>query len=457
MAKKPNDTNAIIEVNPFDVFRVEGDIDRLQGQRFSKDKIRQPEVSKGVRAVRLIDDQKVETDAQRLIQDARYSQQQALKDLHDIGDEPGFLIKREFTDAHGPEQQRRFQDGAGPASQRIISDADALVLPHHVRRASLHEPFTKARTAQQNALKEIHAIKDIIFSSSSQKRNRGLGPIDARTLSDASGPILFSTSSSQESPDDRKNISTEKLIERIKKARAEQQEALNQLSAMTDADGPIKGRKLSDLDLKIERANKSQLAALGYMKQVEDAVGSLIMKHRSETQPATDRKAFNDATGPVNQRNADDAMGEAISKAVDDASGPSNLRDTEDSSGPETPRHANDALGPLVSREEVDTAGPLLSRELIDAAGPRAPNNIDDAVGPTDRRLITDAKGPTLFHRIVEAVLPKKVASVPTPSTVDESPRQSSIAERIAKIKADQRDAIQQLDELAKDNDKPLI
>jgi hypothetical protein len=111
----------------------------------------------------------------------------------------------------------------------------------------------------------------------------------------------------------------------------------------------------------------------------------------------------------------------------------------------------------LASREATDASGPLTPREAIDAEGPNAPNSFDDAIGPTDRRLITDGKGPTLFHRIIEAVLPKKSVRVVTESAIEIEHHQSTIAERIAKVKADQRDAMQQLAELEKDNDKPLI
>lgn len=457
MARKPSDANSFIEVDPFDVFRVEGDVDRLNGQRFDKDKIRQSTVHQGIRSTRLMDDQKIDTDAQRLIRDARYAQQQALKDLNAIDRESGLASQRKIIASHGPEQQRMLVDGAGPEQQRIISDAGGPILPHHVRRAALHEPITKARIAQQKALKEIHAIKDMIFSSSANQRDRLDGPIKARTLSDASGPVLSPVSSTTDTPGDRKNLSTQKLLERIKKTRAEQQEALKHLHAMQDAEGPQNDRAMSDLDLTIEKASNTQLAALGYMKKLEDTVGPLIKTHWSDAEAETGSKAWVDAAGPVTLRNADDATGMTIPISRDDTSGPASFRGAEDASGPETPRHADDVVGPLTPREATDAVGPLVSREWVDSAGPRAPNTIDDAVGPTDRRLITDAKGPTLFHRIVEAVLPKKIVRSTTQLPADDSPHQSSIAERIAKVKADQRDAMQQLGELEKDNDKPLL
>ena len=131
MTSKPPDANSTIEVSPFDVFRVEGDVDRLQGQRFAKDKISQPKESQGTKSVRHLDDQKVETDAQRLIQDARYSQQEALKDLHAIGD-GGPSIQTRMIDHQGPEHQRAFWDSTGPDHQRIISDADGPIIFSHV-------------------------------------------------------------------------------------------------------------------------------------------------------------------------------------------------------------------------------------------------------------------------------------------------------------------------------------
>ncbi len=432
MASKPPDAKSFIEVSPFDVFRVEGDIDRLDGQRFGQEKISKPKELLGTQSVRHLDDQKIETDARRLIQDARYSQQEALKDLHAIGD-AGPSIQRTMIDGQGPQDQRAIWDSSGPEHQRVISDADGPILYSHVRLASLHEPTTMARAAQQRALKEIHAIKDIVYSASATQKDRLPGPVNARRLADASGPILSSRSSSQDAPEDRKNLSTEQLRERIQKARLEQLEALKYLHAMQDADGPQKDRAMSDLDLKIVKASQSQLTALGYMKKVEDAVGPLLDKTFTDAQGQTDTKASQDATGPARPRSSSDGSGLAMPRRMADATGPSTSRDMEDSVGPITPIHADDAAGPSASKA------------------------IDDAVGPTDQRTITDAKGPMIFHRITDAPLPPKAGRVATPSSSDLGSRQNSMAERIAKIKADQRDAIQQLDDLEKDNDKPLL
>jgi hypothetical protein len=433
MVRKPPDTNSFIEVDPFDVFLVEGDIDRLDSQRFEKDKIRRSKASQGIRSNRLIDDQKVDTEAQRLILDVRYAQQQALKDLYAIGGTSGLVIPREMTDSDGPEHQRIFSDSAGPENQRNISDTDGPVLPSVIRLASLREPVAKARHAQQNALKEIHAIKDMIFSSSAQRKDRLPGPLEPRKFSDANGPILPPLSSSRHDPEDRKNLSLDKLLERIKKAHAEQQASLKCLHAMQDADGPQNDRTMSDLDLRLVKASQSQLTAMGYLKRLEDVAGALMAKHWSDSTRETEIKDRSDAAGPIRAHNSDDAQGPVLAREAVDAEGPAKLR------------------------EATDASGPLLPRQAIDAAGPNAPNSFDDAVGPTDRRLITDAKGPTLFHRIIEAVLPKKAVSVVKETPIEIEHHQSSIAERIAKVKADQRDAMQQLGELEKDNDKPLL
>ncbi|MFM7760861.1 MAG: hypothetical protein ACKO6R_08375 [Burkholderiaceae bacterium] len=469
MVRKPPDANSFIEVDPFDVFRVEGDIDRLDSQRFEKDKIRRSKASQGIRSNRLIDDQKVDTEAQRLILDVRYAQQQALKDLYAIGVTSGLVIPREMTDSDGPEHQRIFSGSAGPENQRIISDTDGPVLPSVIRLASLREPTAKARLAQQNALKEIHAIKDMIFSSSASRKDRLTGPLEPRKFSNANGPILPPLSSSRHDPEDRKNLSLEKLLERIKKARAEQQASLKYLHVMQDADGPQKDRTMSDLDLRLVKASQSQLTAMGYLKRLEDVAGPLMAKHWSDSTRETDIKDRSDAAGPIRARNSDDATGPAMPTRLGDAAGPSDVQGVDDAIGPQTPRRADDAQGPVLAREAVDAegpaklreatdaSGPLLPRQAIDAAGPNAPNSFDDAVGPTDRRLITDAKGPTLFHRIIEAVLPKKAVSVVKETPIEIEHHQSSIAERIAKVKADQRDAMQQLGELEKDNDKPLL
>lgn len=481
MTRKSSDGDSFIEVDPFDVFRVEGDIDRLNGQRFTEDKIRKRKPSQGIQSSRLIDDQKVDTDAQRLIRDARYAQQQALKDLHAVGDESGIVIQREITDSDGPQHQRVFSDSAGPEHQRIVSDADGPILSSFVRLAALAEPMTKAHFAQQNALKDIHAITDMLYSSSAQHPDRLAGPVDPRKFSDASGPVLSSTSLPRNDPEDRKNLSLEKLLQRIQTARTEQQEALKYLHAMQDADGPRLDRAMADVGPRLEQACHSQLEALGYLKRLEDIVGPLLNKHWSDSEREASAKDVSDVSGPIRARNADDAIGPAIAIHMADAIGPATLEGADDSIGPQTPRHADDAegpalpseaidaagpllpraatdaSGPLASREATDASGPLTPREAIDAEGPNAPNSFDDAIGPTDRRLITDGKGPTLFHRIIEAVLPKKSVRVVTESAIEIEHHQSTIAERIAKVKADQRDAMQQLGELEKDNDKPLI
>jgi hypothetical protein len=484
MTRKSADGDSFIEVDPFDVFRVEGDIDRLNGQRFTEDKIRERKASQGIQSSRLIDDQKVDTDAQRLIRDAHYAQQQALKDLHAVGDESGLVIQREIIDSDGPQHQRVFSDSAGPEHQRIVSDADGPILSSFVRLAALAEPMTKAYFAQQNAFKDIQTITDMLYSSSTQRLDWLAGPVDPQKFSDASGPVLSSTSLPRNDPEDRKNLSLEKLLQRIQTVRTEQREALNYLHAMQDADGPRLDRAMTDVGSRLEQACHSQLEALGYLKRLEDVVGPLLNKHWSDSEREADAKGVSDASGPVRARNADDAIGPAIAIHMADAIGPATIEGAADSIGPQTPRHADDAEGPALPRGAIDAAGPLLPRaatdasgplapreatdatdasvpltprEAIDAEGPNAPNSFDDAIGPTDRRLITDGKGPTLFHRIIEAVLPKKSVRVVTESAIEIEHHQSTIEERIAKVKADQRDAKQQLGELEKDNDKPLI
>jgi hypothetical protein len=202
---------------------------------------------------------------------------------------------------------------------------------------------------------------------------------------------------------------------------------------MQDADGPIKDRAMSDLDFRIAKASQSQLTAIGYLKKVEDAVGPLIHTTLTDADRDTDAKAGQDAVGPARVRNSDDSNGPAIPKSMDDAIGPSTPRDVDDSAGPINRRDSDDAAGPIASKAS------------------------DDAVGPTDLRTITDAKGPTIFHVIKDAPMPQKAGNAAASSSTDPRSRQSSIAERIAKIKADQRDAIQHLDDLDKENDKPLL
>jgi len=174
-------------------------------------------------------------------------------------------------------------------------------------------------------------------------------------------------------------------------------------------------------------------------------------KHRVETETRT---------GPSSQRQITDAIGPSINKTeITDADGPSINHQMSDGVGPINKKtEIADADGPTINHQMSDGDGPIIKKtEIADADGPTIAHQMIDANGPEIKRFLenTIVKLPTI---------PNSLASI-TKTDVQSSrhqPENSSgtepahrvdtfsvhMAERIAKMKSEQKETKAKMDEL---------
>ena len=199
-------------------------------------------------------------------------------------------------------------------------------------------------------------------------------------------------------------------------------------------------------------------------------------KHRVETETRT---------GPSSQRQITDAIGPSINKTeITDADGPSINHQMSDGVGPIIKKsEIPDADGPTINHQMSDGVGPIIKKtEIADADGPTIAHQMSDGVGPIIKKTqIADADGPTIAHQMIDAngpeikrflentivklpTIPNSLASI-TKTDVQSSrhqPENSSgtepahrvdtfsvhMAERIAKMKSEQKETKAKMDEL---------
>jgi len=223
-------------------------------------------------------------------------------------------------------------------------------------------------------------------------------------------------------------------------------------------------------------------------------------KHRIETETRTGpsiNHQIHDASGPTIHHQTTDASGPSIDRRIMDSEGPSiNRTEIADADGPTMTHQMSDGVGPIIKNAEIsDAAGPTIAHQISDANGPIIKNaEISDAAGPTiahqmsdgagpviKKTEIADANGPTINHQMSDANGPVikrvlentivKVPTIPNPiASITKTDIQSSghqaenssiseptkrvdtfsvhMAERIAKMKSEQKETKTKMDDL---------
>ncbi len=446
----------------FDVFHVEGDVSRLPGQRFPAQVREKKPVPQGPIVPRDLEDQSDGPALQKLIRDARISQQDACIKTRAIHGRQSPVIRRSITDAAGdkqarvitdagsPDHLRQINDSAGPEYKRTLTDSEGpqeeMLVPGS---AEIPDLLKNVREAQRTALEQLRAMKDAQGPSFVRLSTDAVGPIRLRQAKDHQGPVINATRYAPGSgPSTQRDITdTEGLLisqslesadlhERIRRARAAQQNALNLLKAMQDAQGPSDKNDMIDVSLRIARARDAQVLAMAKLRSIDDFAG-----------PA-DARQISDEEGPVKSR------------ALADSAGDIEFSPMNDSIGPATENHATDTLGPERSRNLYDAPGPGIPRNLTDAAAGKPPTPADaegpvdmrlltDAEGPSDLRIIKDSIGPKFLRAIRDAFAPKASAQKADAPKVNDKPvpekHTGSLTERMAKIREDQIKTLEML------------
>ena len=195
-------------------------------------------------------------------------------------------------------------------------------------------------------------------------------------------------------------------------------------------------------------------------------------KHGIETEtrngPSINHQ-IHDANGPTIAHQMSDGIGLIIKKT-----------EIVDTDGPTISHQMNDGDGPIIKKTEiVDANGPTIAHQMSEGVGPIIKKTeITDADGPTINHQMSDANGPVI-KRVLEntivklPTIPNPVASI-TKTDVQSSehqPENSSVsepahrvdtfsvhmAERIAKMKSEQKETKTKMDDLEADTQKMQV
>jgi hypothetical protein len=206
-------------------------------------------------------------------------------------------------------------------------------------------------------------------------------------------------------------------------------------------------------------------------------------KHRVETETRTGpsiQHQITDALGPSIQHEITDALGPSIQHEITDANGPTIDHSLMDSEGPSINRtEIADADGPTITHHMSDGIGPIIKKtEIADADGPTINHQMNDANGPTINHQMSDANGPVIKQVLENTIVklptsPNPIASI-TKTDVQSSehqPENSSasepahrvdtfsvhMAERIAKMKSEQKEIKTKMDDLEANTQKMQV
>ncbi len=235
---------------------------------------------------------------------------------------------------------------------------------------SLKQRIAQAKVAQEEALKQMHAVHD------------AAGPVIQHQLIDAQGPVIerkitdifafapeqiTSNVDQRDSPIDARNIDSGlgplldpisienlDLLERINKVKAAQQEALNQFHAMNDLAGPSDQRAMED------GGGPHQA------RQLHDAYASFDVPPPfiHEQQDTQEEKKYS-RMGPVIPH---DAMNDVLIDKLDKAR-------TAEQEALHHIKAMQDAQGPLQSHTTYAVEGPLITAPTSINLGPiQTPN-----------------------------------------------------------------------------------
>ncbi len=216
--------------------------------------------------------------------------------------------------------------------------------------------------------------------------------------------------------------------------------------------------------------------------QIHDANGPTIHHQTTDALgPSIDHRLSDSEGRSSNRTSIVDADGPTITHQMSDSVGPiAKNAEISDASGPTIAHQMSDGIGLIIKKTEiVDTDGPTISHQMNDGDGPIIKKTeIVDANGPTIAHQMSDGNGPTI-KRVLEntivklPTIPNPVASI-TKTDVQSSehqPENSSVsepahrvdtfsvhmAERIAKMKSEQKETKTKMDDLEADTQKMQV
>ena len=488
----------------FDVFRTDGNSSRLPGQHF-------PEGAGSRRGV--VDHQLLNPDdhlsvtgttiealtkplslKQRIAQ-AKIAQQEALKQMHEVHDAAGPLIHHHIVDAEGPILERHivdtfafppaehdlpstnqdpniearsYQSGSGPI---IESTPDASL--------NLLERINKIQAVQQEALNQLHAMKDLAGPTNERLLEDGSGPQQVRQLYDAQtnfvAPPQFNHEQQQAQRDETlaavgplfsAQVLSDVLADKLNKAREAEQEALLQIKAMQDAQGPIHHQSIDaaegplitaptviqqgpiqtpdvHLDQQVAGNSLDHSSTDGpIISHPSHHLNIQISKARSAQEQALGYlHAIHDADDPIDSAAMLRAMGDTDPRVIADAQGDLNSRTMSDAQGAIDPRNMHDATGPIKPRSLFDNIVSSFSRSFFNKQETKPIPTPEERPEPEPEPAPPTVPVPT----------PNKVSpAIARDDELNLHSRMNTMAERIAKVRSDQLKTMDDLDSLEK-------
>ena len=479
----------------FDVFRTDGNSSTLPGQHFAEN-------SSSPRNV--LDHQFTHHDdllsitgttvealtrplsLKERIAQAKIAQEEALKQMHAVHDAAGPVIHHHLIDAQGPTQERQITDifAYAPAhnvppldpqnsniEERSYNSGSGPILePTNIAKLDLLERIHQVKAAQQEALNQFHAMHDLAGPTDQRAMEDGLGPHQTRQWNDTHASFVAPPKFVHDQLDTRAEendirtgpiISHDAMIdalsEKLDKARTAEQEALHQIKAMQDAQGPIQSHATLAVEGPLITAPTT--ARQGPIQTPDRHFNQQVEVHVSD-RPPMDGPIINDPSHHLNVQisKARSAQEQALGYlyAIHDAEGPIDTASSVRAMGTTDPRLMVDAQGDINARTMVDAQGAIDPRSMQDAAGPVVPRSLfDNALSSFSRAF---------FHK--ESAAPNTQESSPTkakespanktttPVAIDNSlnlqARTNNMAERMAKVRSDQLKTMNDLDSLEK-------
>ena len=488
----------------FDVFRTDGNSSRLPGQHF-------PEGAGSRRGV--VDHQLLNPNdhlsvtgttiealtnplslKQRIAQ-AKIAQQEALKQMHEVHDAAGPLIHHHIVDAEGPILERHIVDTFAfpPAEHNLAStNQDPNIEARSYQSGSgsvlestpdaslnLLERINKIQAVQQEALNQLHAMKDLAGPSDERLLEDALGPQQARHLHDAQtnfiAPPQFNHEQQEAQRDEtlaaigplfNAEVLSDALADKLNKAREAEQEALLQIKAMQDAQGPIQHQGMfaaegplitapstirqgpiqtpdSHLNQQLESSASDQSPNIGsIISEADHHLNVQIQQARyAQEQALGYLHAIHDADGPIDRAAMLRAIGDTDPRMMADAQGDLNSRTMSDAQGAIDPRNMHDATGPIKPRSLFDNIVSSFSRSFFNKQEPKST--------PTPEATPEPTLEPTPLTVIVP--IPNKVSpAIARDDELNLHSHMNTMAERIAKVRSDQLKTMDDLDSLEK-------
>jgi len=488
----------------FDVFRTDGNSSRLPGQHF-------PEGAGNRRGV--VDHQLLNPDdhlsvtgttiealtnplslKQRIAQ-AKIAQQEALKQMHEVHDAAGPLIHHHIVDAEGPILERHIVDTfAFPPAEHDLASAnqDPNSEARSFQSASdptiestpdvsldLLERINKIKAVQQEALNQLHAMKDLAGPTDEHALEDTTGPQQARHLYDAQtnfvAPSQFNPEPQEAQRDETlaaigpifsAEVLSDALADKLNKAREAEQEALLQIKAMQDTQGPIQHQAMFGvegplitaptairqgpiqtpeihLNQQLESSASDQSANTGpIISAPEHHLNVQIQQARyAQEQALGYLHAIQDEDSPIDRGSTLRTMGDLDPRVMADAQGDSNSRAMSDAQGAIDPRNMHDATGPIRPRSLFDNIVSSFSRSFFAKQEPKPTPTSEHTPEP-----VPEATPPTVPAPTINKVSP----AIARDDELNLQSHMNTMAERIAKVRSDQLKTMNDLDSLEK-------